>query len=563
MITAAVRPAAGIQQALACGVSTSRALPPTAVDEYQVDAPVGASAIVQSAAVSTEFGKVRMRLLAGDGQTLYDTCSGQLSFTGRAGALRLLVSQCTGATGGVYTVTLNVISDGAGNCGDPLQCGGTPDGTSFAQPGEVDSFQVALNAGEAASLLTNYTETSGQPRLRLFDPDGQELPVNQCTGTVQFTAQKTGVYTVLASACGGTTTQPYRIVLSDQNCPSGPVITAFALSSGDNFPQRPVGFDPLGRPIFVSPSSGYNVVIEARAGANRFNPGPYPVPHDDQNADMQMILSRPLGDGSPAVCDTEVPMQGGVPATVPFVFSNTPAAQDIINDMGCRFPDGMDMLIARLADDEACTHSDRAAFGFGFIDRGSRLQFCGPIAERWSFPDGDTILAARIKDQREQQFGAVREIVVRVGDAHPPTSTPTPTATPTPARPPTLTPTRSCTSTPTATFTQPTIRFTATETRTRTPTRTRTSTPSPGTPTATPTGPTPTATATRTGGPLCIGDCSGDGEVTISDVTTVVNIALGNQPLIACPAANGGSGDTVDIADIIASVGNALNGCPS
>ncbi|MBX3026464.1 hypothetical protein KF840_16270 [bacterium] len=59
----------------------------------------------------------------------------------------------------------------------------------------------------------------------------------------------------------------------------------------------------------------------------------------------------------------------------------------------------------------------------------------------------------------------------------------------------------------------------------------------------------------------CVGDCAGDGEVTISDLILGVNIALGNQPVSACPAfANGG--DQVTIAQLIQGVNNALSGCP-
>ncbi|MDX2166957.1 MAG: pre-peptidase C-terminal domain-containing protein [Deltaproteobacteria bacterium] len=550
----------GEERSLACGVSFSNALTPNAVDEYEFEVPVGAAGLVQSAAVSTQLGKVRLRVVDDDGQTVVDTCTGLAFFTARPGSMRLLVSQCPpGTTGGVYTVTQNVISDGAGNCAQPLSCGGTPDGTAFDTPGEVDSYSVAVSAGTPVTLSTNYTQASGQPRLRLFDPDGQGF-ADQCSGTVQFTAPKSGVYTVLASACAGTPTGPYRIVLAEPNCPAGPVITTFGVANAQNEPQRPIGVDAFNRPIF-SESFGLNfsLIIEGRAGANRVNPGPYPVPYGDENADMQMIMSRPLGDGSPVVCDISPPNIGGVPATVPFAFSNGDAPQDVVHDMGCRFRDGMGDFLARTTDMEACTVSDRG-FGFGFVDRGSRLQFCGVIASAWSFPPGDTVVAARMKDAREQTFGAVREIVIRVGDPNPPTSTPTPSFTPTPSRSPTSTPTRSRTFTPTATPTQPTIRVTPTDTRTRTPTKTRTATPTAGTPTATTTG-TP-ATPTATGTPVtCVGDCNGDGEVTIAEITTVLNIALGNLPLDDCPAADGDGSGSVDIADVIAAVNNALNGC--
>jgi hypothetical protein len=544
------RPASG-QVALNCGTPESHALAPGAVDTYHFTVPPNATALVQSAAVSPELGKVRLRVLGPGNQVLADTCSAKAQFTGNGSELRLLVSQCSGATGGLYTVTYNVVSDGAGNCAQALECGGTPDGTGFTTPGEVDSYAVALTGDSDATLLTNYTDQPGQPKLLLFDPDGQEISVNVCSGRVEIEADKGGVYTVLALACGGTPTQPYRIVLSQDGCPPGPVITTLGVANAENRAQPPIGTDELGRPIFNERfGQGFSLIIEARAGSNRFNPGPFPVPYGDGQApDMQMILSRPLGDGSPVVCDIAPPDIGGVPATVPFMFSDTAAARDMVHDLGCRFADGSGNFEARQSDDEACTRVDRAAFGFGFVDRGSRIQFCGSIATSWEFPPGDTIVAARAKDQRLGQFGTTREIVVRVGDANPPTPTPTPTATPTSTRMPTATATRSRTFTATPTSTPPSVLFTATATRTRPPTKTRT-------PTRTPDG-----TTTPTVGPLCAGDCNGDGEVTIAELTTVLNIAFGNLPLSDCPAADGDGSGAIDIADVIAAVRNALNGC--
>ena len=65
------------------------------------------------------------------------------------------------------------------------------------------------------------------------------------------------------------------------------------------------------------------------------------------------------------------------------------------------------------------------------------------------------------------------------------------------------------------------------------------------------------------GGVGCVGDCNGDGEVTIDELLKLVNIALGNSALADCPAGDAdGSGD-ITINEIIAAVNNALNGCPA
>jgi plastocyanin len=70
--------------------------------------------------------------------------------------------------------------------------------------------------------------------------------------------------------------------------------------------------------------------------------------------------------------------------------------------------------------------------------------------------------------------------------------------------------------------------------------------------------PTPTPASTQI---LCVGDCDRNGAVTIDELITMVNIALGNTPLSACTAGDAdGSGD-ITINEIIAAVNSALNGC--
>lgn len=60
--------------------------------------------------------------------------------------------------------------------------------------------------------------------------------------------------------------------------------------------------------------------------------------------------------------------------------------------------------------------------------------------------------------------------------------------------------------------------------------------------------------------PQCDGDCDGAGDVTVDEIVTLVNIALGNQSLDAC---TGGvpPGTTVDVTLIIRAVVHALGGC--
>ena len=59
----------------------------------------------------------------------------------------------------------------------------------------------------------------------------------------------------------------------------------------------------------------------------------------------------------------------------------------------------------------------------------------------------------------------------------------------------------------------------------------------------------------------CAGDCDGDGRVDVVEVVTLVNIALGDTMLSACPAGDVNQDGGVDIEELVAAVNNALEGC--
>ena len=108
-----------------------------------------------------------------------------IELAGRGGTLTLEISEAVarcGSTGaaGQYTVSLQVVSDGAGNCGLALPCGASPTGVGFKVLGEVDAFTIALVADQAATLKVNYLDGTGSPYVRLFDPDGEPLEDGAC-----------------------------------------------------------------------------------------------------------------------------------------------------------------------------------------------------------------------------------------------------------------------------------------------------------------------------------------------------------------------------------------------
>lgn len=85
------------------------------------------------------------------------------------------------------------------------------------------------------------------------------------------------------------------------------------------------------------------------------------------------------------------------------------------------------------------------------------------------------------------------------------------------------------------------------------------------TPTTTPTEepPTPTPTETPPPPPPCLGDCNGDGQVTVDEIVTMVNIALGNATITSCPNGDFDGGGTVTVDEIITALNLALDGCPA
>lgn len=85
------------------------------------------------------------------------------------------------------------------------------------------------------------------------------------------------------------------------------------------------------------------------------------------------------------------------------------------------------------------------------------------------------------------------------------------------------------------------------------PLPTHTPTPSPTPPMATP---TPSVTPVA-----CVGDCGGDGAVTVDELLVMVNVALGNIDATACVAGDVNGDGEITVDEILQAVNNALNSC--
>ncbi len=61
----------------------------------------------------------------------------------------------------------------------------------------------------------------------------------------------------------------------------------------------------------------------------------------------------------------------------------------------------------------------------------------------------------------------------------------------------------------------------------------------------------------------CAGDCTGDGQVTVNEIITMVNIALGTGSIVECGTGDANHDNQVSVDEILTAVNAALNGCPA
>jgi hypothetical protein len=198
----------------------------------------------------------------------------------------------------------------------------------------------------------------------------------------------------------------------------GPVITYFGVVRANGSVTQPIGVASDGTPIYarVLPQ-GFFLVIEAKPGAanravatNTFNSVP-----GNPNAlpDLQIVVSRPLGNGSAMVCDAG-PFEpiGGVPAIDPPIFGGNQVSANAVNDLSCRF----NARTAGTDGGQAPGPCTRNANGDGaFVDSATRVQFCPTtgIGSEIAFSAGDTRVTARVNDVLGEP-GPPASILVRV-----------------------------------------------------------------------------------------------------------------------------------------------------
>lgn len=62
---------------------------------------------------------------------------------------------------------------------------------------------------------------------------------------------------------------------------------------------------------------------------------------------------------------------------------------------------------------------------------------------------------------------------------------------------------------------------------------------------------------------VCAGDCDGDRTVTVDEIVTMVNIALGSRPVADCLAGDRSGDGEITVDEIVTAVNNALGECPA
>jgi hypothetical protein len=198
--------------------------------------------------------------------------------------------------------------------------------------------------------------------------------------------------------------------------PFGPEITFFGIASADNVVRTPNGETADGVPIYDWPTqAGFIVVAEGRLGtSNRplASCGTMGEPPCPDRAAIQVLSERPLGDGSPAVCDTTPPDIGGVPAVPSLDFGPSQSTTDAINDFACRFD-------VHRTSDTACTFDELGNFSYVRNRPGdpvrTTLQYCSvpAIGQELAFKSGVTRLKVQLLDVAGN-VGNSAELAVRV-----------------------------------------------------------------------------------------------------------------------------------------------------
>lgn len=281
----------------------------------------------------------------------------------------------------------------------------TPTGTSA--PSTVPTVTVTPSATRPGTSTNTPTRSPTTPiamtATRSMTPS--RTPTRTATASLTPTATASATRTRTPTATPTPTPTGLR----------GPIVSHFGLARVDENPISPSGQTPTGIPIYTRASDwGFRIVVEGRPGSSGLAPGNSAFTFGGSAfSDIQILSSRPLGNGSPAVCDRQRPNAGGVPAVEPPVFADTSFVIGAANDLSCRFLDGVGNAIGRQSSGDSCVQVPANSSTFRFVSSTSTIQFCSLVDSAFAFPEGDTVLTVRLRDVAGN-VGVPAQIVVRV-----------------------------------------------------------------------------------------------------------------------------------------------------
>lgn len=308
-------------------------------------------------------------------------------------------------------------SAGSGSEPTPTMTTALPQATDTATPPGASATPTVTASGVVTSTPATPSatpETSATPlESSTPTPDSGEATATPSPPTGELTATPTPTHPLGVS---GPLVTYLGIVRAD-GCRVGCFSTVCICIAT----PTPI-FDDEGREVFLAQGGGRGLlVVEGRPGGSSLPVGIELVPSlPELRPDLQIVANRPLGNGSPAVCDRGLPPPqgtgGGIPAVADVDFDDpSPSLTDALNDFACRFA-------VQPSRGDACTLDARG--NFDFVSRLSTIQFCNQVASIAAFPPGDTLLTVRLLDVAGAA-GPPREIVVR-NPAGLPLSTPVP-----------------------------------------------------------------------------------------------------------------------------------------
>lgn len=302
----------------------------------------------------------------------------------------MLLSACGGGGGG---------GDGGGGAATP--------GTTTALP-RTPTATPTLAAAVATATFTP-TGTGAPSTAGAHSATPTAVPPTATEAQQQSTASPTPMEPI---ECPATATPPppteTALPTATETPLLGPEVTRLGLADATGLPLLPSGTTG-GLSFYRVPfAGGFVLYVEGRPGATGLPLGALTTNRSPFDAsvrpDLQIQVSRPLGNGSSESCDNSAPDLGGVPAIDPPDFSVTQEISDALNDLSCRFS---------TYDESRFPCTQDGSSSFTFVDPNSTRQFCVLINEAIAFPTGDTVVTARLRDSGGNA-GPPHSIVVRV-----------------------------------------------------------------------------------------------------------------------------------------------------